>query len=387
MGIKFKWVKDSKKQKSSRGSKEEGKLRDFADEISGKKTQPEIDRVKEFLKEKGEMQESVIMETKSRKKSKSKAKAKPKKEKKITVKKVKKTKKQKKSRKKEVVAEEPVEETEEVEEPVTEDTKKVQKRIPIRSKDSHKGDNGKVLVIGGSEFYVGAPGLAAMAAFKTGADLVYVSTIKDAAYVINGYDPGLITQKLDGKFLTEKHYAKIKDLIEKVDAIVIGCGIGTEKTTKKLVRKIVKLDIPKVIDGDALELIKGADVNNAVLTPHHGEFKELFGTSGKKESMMVYSKPNKIILLKGKIDYISDGVKLYKNKSGNPGMTVAGTGDVLAGIVGALLAIGFSLVDAARIGAHISGDVGDYVKKELGYCFTASDMIKNLPHSAKRFVK
>ncbi|MBW2987773.1 NAD(P)H-hydrate dehydratase [Candidatus Woesearchaeota archaeon] len=384
MAIKFKWVKD--KKKSSKASKEEGRLKDFADEISGKKKHSEIDKVKEFLREKGELEEPVKIEAKTRSKPK---KSRSKKEKKITAKKEKKTKKQKKKKAKikEEKIEEPVEEIEEAEEPIAEVTKKAHKRIPVRSRDSHKGDNGKVLVIGGSEFYVGAPGLAAMAAFRTGADMVYVSTTKAAAYVINGYDPGIITQKLEGKFLTEKHYTKIKELIDKVDAIVIGCGLGKEKTTKNLVKKIVKLDIPKVIDGDALDLIKGADVRNAVLTPHHGEFKDLFGTTGKKESMMVYSKPDKIILLKGRIDYISDGVKIFKNKSGNPGMTVAGTGDVLAGIVGALLAIGFSLIDSARIGAHISGEVGDHLKKDLGYCFTAEDVVKNIPHSAKRFIK
>ncbi|MBW3013102.1 NAD(P)H-hydrate dehydratase [Candidatus Woesearchaeota archaeon] len=378
MAIRFKWVKDEKKKEEK---SQHPKLKEFVDEISGKKQSDSKNRVEEFLREKGELnEEKAETKTRTEKKKEKAAKIKVKKE------------KSKKGRKTKKAVEEDLEEAEpeeEIEEKELKEAKVPAKkeRIPVRRKDSHKGDNGKVLVIGGCEFYVGAPGLAAMAALRTGVDLVYVSTIKEAAYVINSYEPSLITQKLDGKCLAEKHYDKIKELIDKVDVIVIGNGIGLDKSTKNLVRKIVKLDIPKVIDGDALDLIKGAEVKNAVLTPHQGEFKELFGTSATKEAMMVYSKPDKIVLLKGRIDYISDGHKLFKNKTGNPGMTVAGTGDVLAGIVGALIALGYGLFDAARIGAHISGDTGDHVRKDLGYCFTAMDIVNNLPHGAKRFVK
>ncbi|MCK4670713.1 MAG: NAD(P)H-hydrate dehydratase [Nanoarchaeota archaeon] len=259
--------------------------------------------------------------------------------------------------------------------------------VPSRKKESHKGENGTVLVIGGSELYVGAPALAAMAALRTGVDLVYVATTIDAAYAINSYDPSLITIKCKGSILTDKHYPEIEPFIEKADCIVIGPGIGTDKATVRLIKKIVALDKPKVIDADALKVLRAEKINNAVLTPHKGEFQALYDAEPTDDNLPVYADSNRIILLKGHVDKITDGGKIYKNKFGNPGMTVGGTGDVLAGLVGGLIALGTPLLDAARYGAEINGLVGDKLKDQIGYSFTPYDIIKNLGYIVRKYVK
>ncbi|MBW3010938.1 NAD(P)H-hydrate dehydratase [Candidatus Woesearchaeota archaeon] len=259
--------------------------------------------------------------------------------------------------------------------------------VPARKKDSHKGQNGIVLVIGGSELYVGAPALAAMAALRTGVDLVYVATTIDAAYAINTYDPSLITIKCDGPILTDKHYHDLEPFIQRADCIIIGPGMGTEKGTEKLIKKIAALNKPKVIDADALKVLRAEKINNAVLTPHRGEFQALYGAEPTEDNLPVYADANRIILLKGQVDLITDGKKIHKNKFGNPGMTVGGTGDVLAGIIGGLIALKTPLLDAARYGAEINGLVGDKLQDQIGYSFTPYDIIKNLGYIVKKYVR
>lgn len=259
--------------------------------------------------------------------------------------------------------------------------------IPARKKDSHKGQNGTVLVVGGSELFVGAPALSALAALRTGVDLVYVATTIDAAYTINSYDPSLITIKCDGSILTDKHYPEIEPFIQKADCIVIGPGLGTDKATEKLVKKIVASTKPKVIDADALKVLRAEKISNAVLTPHRGEFRALYNAEPTDDNLSVYADADRVILLKGRIDLITDGKKIHKNRFGNPGMTVGGTGDVLAGIIGGLVALGTPLVEAAKYGAEINGIVGDKLRDEVGYSFTPYDMVKNLAYIVKKYVK
>ncbi len=243
----------------------------------------------------------------------------------------------------------------------------------------HKGENGKVLIVGGSDSYVGCLALAGMAALRTGVDLVYIAAPEKVAWALNTISPDLITIKLPGEKLERKHIENLTPYIERSDAILVGTGMGTDKKTSELISELVKMKKPKVIDADALKVIEPSSVKNAVLTPHTGEFKILFGVDGDKESILPNARPDRVILLKGPVDYISDGLNVYENKTGNAGMTVGGTGDVLAGIVAGLLAQGHSLLEAAQVGAQISGLAGDKAFEKFGYGLLASDIIPEIP--------
>jgi hydroxyethylthiazole kinase-like uncharacterized protein yjeF len=261
-----------------------------------------------------------------------------------------------------------------------------------RKSDSHKGDNGKVLVIGGSADFVGAPALAAMSslsALRAGTDLVTIVAPEKAGYVINTYSPDLIVKKLDGKNLEKKHLKEILKLGEKNDVVLIGPGAGQEKHTKSLVKELVKkIKKPLVLDADALKACSGMKFKgNVLVTPHEKEFEILFKkkTAGKKieeKKKMVKTaakKYNCIILLKGATDIISDGEKTILNKTGNAGMTVGGTGDVLAGLCAGIAAQGNSLFNSAVCGAFANGLIGDRLFKKLGHGMIASDFVQEIP--------
>ena len=252
-----------------------------------------------------------------------------------------------------------------------------------RKKTSHKGQNGIVLVIGGSELYIGAPILTTLAAQATGLDLTYIAAPEEVALIANVYSPDIISIKLPGKVLKPKHMKMFERFVEKADCIAIGPGLGLDKQTVSAVKEIVKTKKPKVIDADALHAIKGLDVKNCVLTPHHGEFMDLFGEPGSYKSIKKYARKDKIILLKGHVDLVSDGSKVYSIHGGTEAMTVGGTGDVLTGIVAGLIAQGDSLLDAARKASKINKKAGEIVFKKKKYGLFASDLISEIPKLVK----
>ena len=262
----------------------------------------------------------------------------------------------------------------------------------LRKRGEHKGENGRVLVIGGSKDYIGAPALAGMAAFRTGVDIVTIAAPEKVAWTINSYSPDLITKKFDGDFF---NWDNVKDLIEfaeKFDVILIGNGMGLEPGTGDLIREVVdRLPQPKVIDADAIKALHGKmDIFNAVLTPHSKEF-EIFsgerlpgGLDEKAALVKLYAKKNKIILLKGPVDIITDGETVRYNYTGNNGMTIGGTGDVLAGITAGLAAQSNDLFNSAFAAAYLNGAVGDYLLKKKGIGFTASDIVELIPKIKKK---
>lgn len=248
-----------------------------------------------------------------------------------------------------------------------------------RKSDSHKGENGKVLVIGGSEEYVGAPALTGLAALRAGADLVYVACPEKVAYTINALSPDLITIKLSGDTLGVRHTVKIMNFIENVDVVAIGPGLGTSAGTQEAVKKLCSnIKKPKVIDADALKAIKKIPPNS-VITPHRGEFETMFGVKPARDEIMKRADKDKIILLKGPTDFICNGSEIRENHTGNAGMTVGGTGDILTGIVAGLIAQKVPLFDAAFLGAQINGEAGDILREQMGYCFVASDLLSVIP--------
>ncbi|MDI6708174.1 MAG: NAD(P)H-hydrate dehydratase [Candidatus Thermoplasmatota archaeon] len=266
---------------------------------------------------------------------------------------------------------------------------------PKPEKDSKKGDNGRVLVIGGGP-YTGAPALAASAAYRTGVDLVHLAVPSAIYQITASYSPNFIVHSVDREILTQNAIGKILELAEKVDSVVIGPGLGNAKETKVAIKELVaKITLPLVIDANAFDAIKLHNIKNktGVVTPHSKEFKKLTGQAFPKEldkrisSVEKFAKQVKmVILLKAPIDIISNGSKTKLSYTGNEAMTVGGTGDVLAGIVAALLAKKVEPFRAACMGAFINGHAGDLVFKEKSYSLLATDIIEKIPMVLKEFL-
>jgi ADP-dependent NAD(P)H-hydrate dehydratase / NAD(P)H-hydrate epimerase len=263
-----------------------------------------------------------------------------------------------------------------------------------RSPEAHKGEFGRLLVIGGSEIYSGAPTLVALAAYRAGTDLVFVATPEKTAQAISSISPNLITLKLPGENLTSSHIGLLRDHFEKASAIAVGPGLGTNRQTVSAIRKIVTLAIqrekPLLLDADGLNALgvmrKKLFDGLAVITPHAGEFQAVSGNvpsrDPKTRSDQVKefaSKSGAIVLLKGHTDIISDGVRVKLNNTGNPGMTVGGTGDVLSGIVAGLMAQGIESFRAAVAGAFINGAAGDLAEEKTGDHLVATDLLEHVP--------
>ena len=276
--------------------------------------------------------------------------------------------------------------------------------LPNRNPGSHKGDNGLVLGIGGSEDYVGAITLAGLAALRSGADMVKILAPEKVAWAINAYSPDLVTVKLKDAYFKTRDFRTVQNLMDKFDVLLIGNGIGLNKETKKFcANAIKKIKKSKVIDADAIKSISMKGVENSIITPHSMELeyflvnskisKSMIDKIGSEKNMIKKSQlikkitqkfldKNNIILLKGKIDVIISRDKIFYNKTGNAGMTKGGTGDVLAGLCAGFLAQSKNLLQSAINAAYCNGLIGDILlKKKKGFTYLASDMvgeIKNL---------
>ncbi|MBN2454208.1 NAD(P)H-hydrate dehydratase [Candidatus Woesearchaeota archaeon] len=258
-------------------------------------------------------------------------------------------------------------------------------KLKKRRADSHKGENGKVLVVGGSIDYTGAVLLASLAAYRTGVDWVQVAAPEKVAWVINTFSPDIVTTKVKGEYFTKESADKIAKLSEGFDAVLIGNGIGIRDETKKFAAEIVrKVKKPKVIDADAITAIKLSDVSNGVLTPHPKEMGKLLANSKVDKKSLKQKINGNVILLKGKRDEVISKQKTVFNRTGNAGMTVAGTGDVLAGIAVGILAQEHDLFRSACASAYISGLAGAALYKKKGYGFMASEMLDQIPIILKR---
>ena len=271
------------------------------------------------------------------------------------------------------------------------------KKLMERKKTSHKGENGYALIVGGSEEYVGAIALAGLAALRTGCDHVTIAAPEKVAWTVNRYSPDLITHKVKGKSFSIKNAKEVIKFSEKFDAVLIGNGITAKanKFCQHFLRKSNKL---KVVVADALRSMSFKDFSNSILTPHEGELKDMLARSGKdfllpklKQSnakekaeilqgnLRYFLQNNNVLLLKGATDIIISRNKVAYNRTGNQGMTKAGTGDVLAGLIVGFLAKTKDLFKSAVAGSYINGLVGDQLlKKKKGYTFIASDILEDL---------
>jgi hydroxyethylthiazole kinase-like uncharacterized protein yjeF len=263
-----------------------------------------------------------------------------------------------------------------------------------RPPKSHKGDFGRLLVIGGSETFSGAPALVALAALRAGVDLTYVAAPAKTAYAISSMSPNLITVKLDGEHLNPNNVSALKSYIETANAVVLGPGLGLHPETREFVRTIVEVvegsGKPLLLDADALkafaEFKRSLNVP-LVLTPHAGEYalladEKLPEDFNKRisEVQSIAAELAAVILLKGAVDIISDGKTFKLNFTGNAGMTVGGTGDVLSGVVSAFLAQQTDPFEAAVAGAFVNGAAGDFVFEEKGYHMVSTDLLEWIPH-------
>ncbi|MGQ9788091.1 MAG: NAD(P)H-hydrate dehydratase [Candidatus Hadarchaeaceae archaeon] len=281
------------------------------------------------------------------------------------------------------------------------DRKYVKAIIPKRPPASHKGDFGRLLIVGGSYRYVGAPALVGLAALRCGVDLAVIAAPERTAWTINSLSTDLITVKLQCRDLEPSAVPDISPELKSATAAVIGPGLGAQPETLEAVVKLACLlrdehpKLPAVFDADAfkalateIDLLKGT---RWVMTPHAGEFRTLTGlvlppdlNSRIKLIRKTAQDLGCVILQKGHVDIIASAKgDLMLNHTGNPGMTVGGTGDVLSGTVGALLSQGIDPFKAAAAGAWICGRAGDLCLQERGYEFLASDVINKIPEVLK----
>jgi len=273
-----------------------------------------------------------------------------------------------------------------------------------RKSDSHKGDYGSVLILAGSARFSGAALLCSESTLRAGAGAVTVG-------IPASINPALIENKTkevmtlplpqtNSGSLSLAAFPKIKLFIKKADVLIIGPGLGNDKSTFSLARKVVKeSSLPMVIDADGLNAFKlhlrilKQHKGKVILTPHEKEMANLFGLSidfVKKNRKLVAKKYakyyNSIIVLKGHHSIVTDGnIKFYINKTGNPGMATAGSGDVLSGIAGASLAQGLDAFKAAKYAVYIHGLAGDIAaqdKTQMG--LIASDIISRIPDALKK---
>ncbi|MFA6305605.1 MAG: NAD(P)H-hydrate dehydratase [Candidatus Gracilibacteria bacterium] len=277
----------------------------------------------------------------------------------------------------------------------------VEKLLPRREGKSHKGQNGKVLIVGGSLNFHGAPILAGLGALYSGADLVYLYVPSCNFDVTRGMYPDFIVRKFDGEFLQEKDSDEIISFGKECDSILIGPGIGTEEASQKAIVKILNdLHVPTVLDAEAISALKKVEKfplqQTIVITPHSREFQNLvdkdvvIDEQDAKSVILLRSVSMDLklnVLLKGPTDYVSsEEGHVEINHTGNAGMTVGGSGDVLSGVVATFLAQGCEGFDAARAAAYVVGDAGDAMKKTKGWYFSASDIAMAIPFCLNKFL-
>lgn len=268
--------------------------------------------------------------------------------------------------------------------------------LPDRNPIAHKGDFGKILLLCGSKGYTGAAALAAMGALRSGAGLVYLG-VPESIYIIESVkltEPVVFPLPDEGGKLSADALQEISAMLPKMDAVLIGPGLGISDGTFQIVKYILdEAKCPVVLDADGISLISThkdllrGRTSATILTPHEGEFQRLMGTPCHDrtiDAMHAAMDLNVIMVLKGHETVITDGTVCYINSTGNPGMAVGGCGDVLAGMITSLLGQGIAPLQAAACGAWLHGAAGDICAESIGqYGMLPSDMLEVLPRLLK----
>jgi ADP-dependent NAD(P)H-hydrate dehydratase len=276
-------------------------------------------------------------------------------------------------------------------------TSKLARQLVVpRKASSKKGDNGIILVVGGSSFYHGAPVLTSMAALRTGADLVYTAVPRSVIVPVRSYSPAIIALPMPDDKLTVGAANRIAAMVpKKADAAAIGMGMSIAKPEAlvTLVAKLKDAGTKLLLDASALipEVLKEIGNVGTVVTPHAGEYRRLFQTEAGKTADERAANVHKMaqehgvtVLLKGPVDVISDGKRVGLNSTHNPAMTVGGTGDVLSGITASLMTR-MEPFNAALLAAYFNGLAGNLAYKQVGLHMTSDDLVEALPSAIKPF--
>ncbi len=272
--------------------------------------------------------------------------------------------------------------------------------LPAREPESHKGTYGRVLLVAGSPGMPGAAVLAARAALRSGVGLVTVAFAESLAPTFTAALPEAMQLHLPepGSALHDEEIAERigQDLSGRFDAIAAGPGLGTSPASRKVLEYVLsQYNGPQVLDADALNLVAGGlqpgDCAERIWTPHPGEFERLTGSlpSGDDERIdatgRFATERGGTVLLKGNRTVVHDGDRFYVNLTGNAGMATAGSGDVLTGLITALLGQGVGRFESAQLGAWLHGFAGDIAAESLGQpSLTATDLINYLPEAFRR---
>ena len=268
--------------------------------------------------------------------------------------------------------------------------------LPDRKQDAHKGDFGRILLLCGSKGYTGAAALAANGALRCGAGLVYLG-VPDSIYAIEAIklnEPIVFPLPDEDGKMSDGAYDVIAQLLPKMDAVLIGPGMGCSCGTLAVTKRVLaNYTGPVILDADGINVLaKHIDVLRertgiTILTPHEGEFLRAGGklSDDRVESAANFAKrTNSVILLKGHNTVITDGESCFVNTTGNPGMAVGGSGDVLAGMICALVGQGIPAIQAAACGGWLHGAAGDICADEIGqYAMLPTDMLNVLPRLLK----
>lgn len=264
--------------------------------------------------------------------------------------------------------------------------------LPKRNAMSHKGDYGKILLLCGSRGYTGAAALAAMGALRTGAGLVYLG-VPESIYQIEAIrllEPVVLPFEDENGMFSPAAADKVIAMLPKMDAVLIGPGMGQSDGTYALVKAVLSnARCPVVLDADGINVLsRHKDILRertapTILTPHDGEFTRIGGRITEDRCRCAAELAGElgcIVLLKGHRTVITDGNDCYINQTGNPGMATGGSGDVLAGIIVSLIGQGVSPLQSAACGVWLHGRAGDVCAQEIGqYGMLPQDMLKVLP--------
>jgi NAD(P)H-hydrate epimerase len=270
--------------------------------------------------------------------------------------------------------------------------------LPTRNTESHKGDFGRVLMIGGSRGMAGAIAMSGIAALRSGSGLLKIATPDSIQESVASFSPCLMTVGIESK---KGHFSSgaIDQLLEEAewaDVIAIGPGMGRFKSQQKLL--YTELPQPLIVDADALNLLADSDAALAehkglrMLTPHPGEFQRLQECKTTDRETMadmaleMAFEAQVTVVLKGARTLVTDGKDRFINRTGNPGMATAGSGDVLTGVIASLVGQGLEPFEASRLGVHLHGLAGDIAADSVGQTsLIATDLIEFLPAALKKY--
>ena len=286
---------------------------------------------------------------------------------------------------------------------------KIIKTIPKlkpRKKDAHKGDFGKVCIIAGSIGFSGAAALTGRAALRAGSGLVRVATPKSVLPIVASIEPCFTTVPLpedEAGRIDASAVNTILNLVADNDCLAFGPGVGISLGVRSVLSRLIEQEgLRLVIDADGLNNLSmisdwpSRAKNEIILTPHPGEMKRIWTAllrpplpdDRTSQAVDLANKTKTIVALKGAGTVVTDGQKVYVNKTGNPGMATAGAGDVLTGVIAALIGQGLSNFDATVSGVYVHGLAGDIAAKKLGQIsMIATDIIDALPDALMKFVK